>query len=68
MKDYSKSALERSRPAGSAIETITFCLDGLYEDQAHSVQDEVVNGCTYEQLIGALLLAEDKLVNIARQE
>jgi hypothetical protein len=66
MKDYSKTALESSRPRTPVIEALPFCLESLYQDRVHAVQDEVVQGCTYEELIGALLLAKDELAGISR--
>lgn len=59
MKDHSKAALELYRPKISAIEAIDFCLNMLYEDDEHTVEDLVCFGLSYEEIIGALLLAKD---------
>lgn len=61
MKDYSKEALESSRPMKSAYHCIGFCLKCLFEDSTHSTDDEVVTNLTFEELMGALLLAKDSL-------
>jgi len=61
MKDYSKKSLEKTRPSASGIETVDFCLGQLYADRKHRISDLVAGICTYEELIGALLLARDAL-------
>ena len=59
LKGYSREALEENRPSISAAHGIAFCLERLYEDNAHSIDEEVVRGLTYEELIGSLLLSRD---------
>ena len=59
MKDCSKESLERDRPSLSALAAVNFCLDSLYNDKSKAIADEVADRCTYEELIGALLLARD---------
>ena len=59
MKDYEESTYRDGRPSISSNEAVEFCLNRLFEDEEHSCTDEVVHGLTFEELIGALLLAED---------
>jgi hypothetical protein len=59
MKDASKRLLTLYRPTITAEEAINFCLDRLFEDKEKKVGYEVVKGLTFEELIGALLLAKD---------
>ncbi|MGD0534352.1 MAG: hypothetical protein ABR999_02780 [Methanoregula sp.] len=61
MKDFTRDQLRESRPTVTAMEAVSFCLDALYTDRKHRIADEVVKNLTYEELIGALLLAEDLL-------
>ena len=61
MIDYTQSEIENNRPEKSVYECINFCLSRLYKDRKHRVTDEVVNGMTFEELIGALLLAKDEI-------
>ena len=61
MKDYSKVDLERTRPSVPLQQAIRFCLHRLYADKTKRVTDEVAGGLTYEELIGALLLAQDEI-------
>lgn len=61
MKDFTKKELEGSRPAGEPVELIDFCLGRLYRDRRRQVTDEVVRGLTFEELIGALLVARDAI-------
>lgn len=59
MKTHTKEQLEASRPQVEKEDAIQFCLDRLYEDKEHYIEDEVVKGLTFEELIGALLLAKE---------
>ncbi len=61
MKGYTKAELEAERPSISSVEGLDFCLRQLYKDRKHRVTDEIVNYLTFEELIGALLLAQDAL-------
>jgi len=49
------------RPTVDAMTAIQFCLSKLYEDDKHRRLDEIADGLTYEEVIGALLLARDEL-------
>lgn len=60
MKD-SRESLESSRPKKDVDDCVDFCLNRLFDDKVHSVEDKVVEGLTFEELIGALLLAKDSL-------
>ena len=59
MKDLSPTDLEEGRPQQSALVCINFCLDCLYADRVHTIADTLTERLTYEELIGALLLARD---------
>jgi hypothetical protein len=61
MKDCTKKALSATRPTKTAKETVSFCLSQLFKDKTHMIEDEIVKGLTFEELIGALLLAQDSL-------
>lgn len=62
MKDLSQWELESNRPADlTARRAIDFVLRRLYADEQYTVVDTVVDGLTFEELIGALLLARDGL-------
>ena len=51
--------LESGRPSIDAAEAVSFCLTQLYRDREHTLDEEVCHNLTYEELIGALLLARD---------
>jgi len=60
MKDQTEAWIDDgSRPDKPALEVITFCLRRLYADKKHMFQGDVVDGLTFEELIGALLMAKD---------
>ncbi len=59
MKQYGKQSLEARRPSKHALETITFCLEQLYKDKKHWLNDEIAKDLTYEEVIGALLQGRD---------
>ncbi len=61
MKYFSKSELETGRPLISAKTAINFCLNQLYADQTHSINNLVVDGLTYKELIGSLPRARDEI-------
>lgn len=66
MKDINEQALKSSRPAVDEAHTVAFCLEKLFDDSDHSINDNVVDGLTFEELIGALLQAHDLIA--ARDE
>jgi len=60
MKNITKSELESSRPEQfSGSEVLDYVLRKLYEDKTKELTDYVVNGLTFEELIGALLMGKD---------
>jgi hypothetical protein len=59
MIGYGVEELEASRPRKDVTDAVNYCLKKLYEDRQHSISDEVCPDLTYEELIGALLLARD---------
>ena len=61
MKDLTRQLLESHRPSTDALTTINYCLDALFEEKEKRVQDFAVKNLTYEELIGALLLARDHI-------
>lgn len=61
MKDLSKDELEDSRPSQDAVFLVNFCLERLYEDKEHVLNDLVVKGLTFEELIGSLLKVRDEI-------
>lgn len=61
MKDLDQKVLESSRPDIDCLEAVNFCLKALFRDRKHEIGEEVVEGLTFEELIGCLLLMRDKL-------
>jgi hypothetical protein len=61
MKDFRKEQLEVGRPKINPLDGINFCLECLYADQEKTIMDNVAGGCSYEELIGVLLLARDEI-------
>jgi hypothetical protein len=61
MKDFTQAQLEADRPHIDAEDALDFCLGQLYADTEHRVGDDLVRGLTFEELIGALLVARDEV-------
>lgn len=62
MKGSSREELEKGRPQQvDALGAIQFCLNALYKDRTKEITELVVYECSYEELIGALLLARDSV-------
>ncbi|MHC5541061.1 hypothetical protein ACYOEI_22800 [Singulisphaera rosea] len=59
MKDFDRETLEGNRPGDPPIQTISYCLEELFNDKTKSTKDVVVGGLSFEELIGALLQARD---------
>lgn len=59
MKGIKQFALHASRPEMDIADALGYCLSRLYADHAHTTDEEVVYGLTYEELIGALVHAQD---------
>ena len=68
MKDFTQEELEASRPQGSALSLINFCLGQLYDDRTRKLTDGVAQNLSYEELIGALLEARDELEALEVEE
>lgn len=71
MKDYTKEELALGggqRPDKEGIELLHFCLEMLYEDNTKSISNTIVNNLTYEELIGALLVAKEELELVAEDK
>jgi hypothetical protein len=68
MKNTTKQKMEASRPNVSVEQAIKFCLDQLSRDKKHEMGDYVCNELTYEEVIGALLLARDQVNLVLRLE
>ena len=60
MRNVTKETLENYRPEVSAESAIDYCLERLYADERHHTGDVVSSGLTYEEVIGALLMARDR--------
>lgn len=52
------------RPSLDAKEAVEFCLQQLFKDRTKGGDERVAGVCTYEELIGALLLAEDSIISL----
>ena len=61
MRDYSQKSYEEGRPSNTALHCVNFCLQQIYADNTKDREDEIVHHLTFEEVIGALLLARDKL-------
>ena len=59
MKDISRKEFERARPSRDASETIQYCIDALDADGDKSIADYVCSHLTYEELLGAIMQADD---------
>lgn len=66
MKDYSREGLESSRPSVGALDAVNFCLECLYKDEEKTLNDFVAWGMSFEELVGALLVARDGLEKAAQ--
>jgi hypothetical protein len=66
MKDYDQKELESGRPNIELLEGLEYCLNALYRDNTKNFTDKIVDGLTYEELIGVLLLAKDN-AKLARE-
>lgn len=62
MIDYSKSEYEGAPlPNLECDDVIKFCLNQLYNDNTKHSLDEIVDGLTFEEVIGAFRLAQEKI-------
>jgi hypothetical protein len=67
VKDFDQAALETGRPSGTPLDLINFCLKALYNDRDHATHENIVRGLSFEELIGALLVARDSIQNQQQQ-
>lgn len=64
MIDLDANAMEHmGRPSKDKdpVDLIEYCLDALADDDEHELQDDVVAGLTYEDLIDTLRCAMEEL-------
>ncbi|MBS1715743.1 MAG: hypothetical protein JST30_15560 [Armatimonadetes bacterium] len=59
MKGFTQEQLEAARPNRALTDCVAYCLDALFADQTRDPSESVVDGLTFEALIGTLLLARD---------
>ena len=52
----------------TALGAIEFCLQQLDQDASYEMRDEIVARLTFEEVIGALLLARDALREVQTEE
>ncbi|MCK9632560.1 MAG: hypothetical protein M0R30_13090 [Methanoregula sp.] len=67
MKDFSERELRDGCPNMEPRDTVAFCLECLFKDKKHNITDRVTDRLTYEELIGALLQAEDIIRNVGEE-
>jgi hypothetical protein len=67
MRDMSRSEIEGSRPELPVNEVVEVCYQKLIGDNKHGIEDEIVHGLTFEELLGALLLCRDHFEEHKRQ-
>ncbi|MDM4014886.1 hypothetical protein [Roseiconus lacunae] len=66
MKDHTTASLESARPQIDTRQAVDFCLQQLYRCRRHKITDEAATRLTYEELLGALLLARDDAETVMR--
>jgi len=64
VKDFEQDFLEESRPSQDTSDAVRFCLRQLFRDRKHRTFSMVTNSLSFEELIGALLLARDDIARI----
>ena len=62
MIDSTPTMIERFRPTIGALAAVDNCLQMLYNDERRALDDMVVPGLTFEELLGCLLLIRDRLI------
>ena len=68
MKDRSQREIEASRPTVPVDQAVRHCLAALMRDEKHLMQDEVVDGLVFEELLGALLLCNDIIEKVSDEK
>lgn len=66
MRDVDTDYLEGLRPRMQAQQAINHCLSCLIRDDQHRLSDQVVEGLSFEELIGTLLVARELAQDAAR--
>jgi hypothetical protein len=66
MKDVTGLTLHKGPTQIQPLEAVEFCLDRLDADNEHLVEEEIAKSLTYEEVIGALILARDELRRVQR--
>lgn len=61
MKDESQETIESALPDMYAEDAVDFALKKIYKDDQRCLEDEVVDGLTFEELVGALRLAQEHI-------
>lgn len=46
------------------LDKIEHCLRALYEDKKHNIEEEIVRGLSFEEVIGTLIQARDEINNL----
>ncbi len=62
MRGFTEEELQDRRPRVGRRSAVEYCITRLYEDDQYHMTDEVVEGLTYEELLGALLCGRDSLI------
>lgn len=68
MKDFTEKELRDGRPSLLLADTVSHCLKRLFQDRRHSFMGKVVDGLTFEELIGCLLQVEDMVIGEDSEE
>jgi len=68
MRNKTVKELKGSRPDTHLVHTVNHCLTRLYRDRKHNVEEEVVRGLTFEELIGCLLQSRDMVFSQIRKQ
>jgi hypothetical protein len=61
MKDFNEKELSARRPGVDPGDALDHVLEALYRDRTKLVTENVVAGLTFEERIGALLVARDRV-------
>ncbi|MBW8185504.1 hypothetical protein [Shewanella nanhaiensis] len=61
MRDIDKKELESGRSPLEVLEGVDYCLDALFKETEKGIDDFVVKGLKFEELVGILLVVKDEL-------
>jgi len=67
MKDYTREQIFDGRPKIEPKKAIKFCIEQLIKDDEKEITDSLVYCLTYEELLGALLLAKDEMERLENE-